>query len=334
MRAFSGVASGTWMTSMLNSDVFGIRLRLLAGTAGQLLGGPDRARAGSIDVDVGLVVRIGDKRVSVRPAARLDGGDLLRFADVRDVEDANAAEPFGVHRRLDAGVAAVDAASRLLDRHEQQVSVDRDVTLAAGTHHRGHQLRLARILDGVGVETVEIAGEEPIARERDVRVGEVQAKGAAPTGRWRRRWLGSGLTGCWRRRLLLGRRHCTGWRLRIEKTFGLGQVDDELHVPGGDAGVAKARLQADARIGGGLLIRFRFRLLGDPSGRARRQQGTQPEQSRQHAFHRCSSLSITVIRSISIRWSASTSDANAKTSDSWPARGVANSCSTIVSAPE
>ena len=40
--------------------------------------------------------------------------------------------------------AAVEPAARLLDRHEQQVAVDRHVALAAGADDRREQLRLLR----------------------------------------------------------------------------------------------------------------------------------------------------------------------------------------------
>ena len=59
--------------------------------------------------------------------------------------------------------AAVDAAARLLDRHEQQVAVDRHVALTAGAHDRRQQSRPARVLDVVGVEAVEVAHEEVVA---------------------------------------------------------------------------------------------------------------------------------------------------------------------------
>ena len=70
--------------------------------------------------------------------------------------------------------AAVDAAARLLDRHEQQVAVDRHVALAARAHDRRQQLRLLRVLDVVDVEAVEVADEQAVAAEREVGVGEVQ----------------------------------------------------------------------------------------------------------------------------------------------------------------
>jgi hypothetical protein len=119
----------------------------------------------------------------VRTPAGLHRGDLPRLADVADVEDADAAESFLADRLGDALEAAVDTAAGLLDRHEQQVAVDRDVALATGTDHRGQQLRLARILDVVGVEAVEVADPHVGAGKCDVGVGEVEPAGTP----WRRR---------------------------------------------------------------------------------------------------------------------------------------------------
>ena len=82
--------------------------------------------------------------------------------------------------------AAVDAAARLLDRHEQQVAVDRDVALAAGADDRRQQARALRALDVVGVEAVEVAHHHVRAAEGDVGIGEVQAAGARRRGRIRR----------------------------------------------------------------------------------------------------------------------------------------------------
>ena len=58
-----------------------ILLRVAPGAAGELFARADRARAGAVDVDVGLVVRIGDERVRVRPAARLHRRDLPRLLE-------------------------------------------------------------------------------------------------------------------------------------------------------------------------------------------------------------------------------------------------------------
>ena len=82
--------------------------------------------------------------------------------------------------------AAIDAAARLFDRHEQQVAVDRDVALAAGADDRREQARALRALDVVGVEAVEVAHHHVRAAEREVGVGEVQSARARRRGRIRR----------------------------------------------------------------------------------------------------------------------------------------------------
>jgi hypothetical protein len=63
--------------------------------------------------------------------------------EVADVEDAHAAEALGVHGTLRALHAAVDAAARLLHRHEEQVAVHRHVALPAGADERRAQLGFA-----------------------------------------------------------------------------------------------------------------------------------------------------------------------------------------------
>ena len=212
-----------------------------------------------------------DQRVRVRAAAGLHGGDLLRLAEVADVEDADAAE--ALRRSTVSGHAlraAVDAAARLLDRHEQQVAVDRHVALAAGAHDRREQPRLLRRLDVVGVEAVEVAEEQVGAAEREVGVREVRA---AAWRRRRRRAGGAPASAAASRArsreaspaagapasgaaaaVPARRRDAPGRRLRIEEPLRLRQGRDQLHVARGLAGVAEARLQPDARIvrdGGG-----------------------------------------------------------------------------------
>ena len=63
MRAVSGAAIGTWMTSMLKSAVFGSWLGSSREQPGELLGGTDGARARAVDVQIGLVVGIDEQRV-------------------------------------------------------------------------------------------------------------------------------------------------------------------------------------------------------------------------------------------------------------------------------
>src|SRR5439155_19773502 len=66
--------------------------------------------------------------------------------------------------------AAVDPAARLLDRHEQQIAVDRHIPLTAGAHHRREEARPLRAVDVVRVEPVEITLEQMIATEGEIRV--------------------------------------------------------------------------------------------------------------------------------------------------------------------
>ena len=97
IRAFSGAASGTWITSMLNSAVLGSSFGSRPEQP-ELLARPHRAGARSVDVEVRVILRIDHERVRVRAAAGLHGGDLLRLPDVADVEDAHAAETLGADR--------------------------------------------------------------------------------------------------------------------------------------------------------------------------------------------------------------------------------------------
>ena len=247
---------------MLKSAVFGSSFGSLARAAGQLLAGAHRAGARAVDVEVRRVLRVRDERVRVRAAAGLHRGDLLRLLHVGDVEDADAAEPLVAHRRLDALRAAVDAAARLLDRHEEQVAVHRHVALAAGADDRRQQLRLLRVLDVVGVEAVEVADEEMVAAERQVGVGEVRARsprrsaavaGAASA----RRGLRQAQFGGCRRLPAWLRAPALGFRRRSarppgvfgsKKPGGLRQARRRARCCAPPAPRPEARLEADARI--------------------------------------------------------------------------------------
>ncbi len=239
-------------------------LRIQARAAGEFLARADGAGARAVDVDVVRVVLRRHQRVRVGAAAGLHGGHLLGILEVGDVEDAHATEALDADRRRHALGAAVDAAARLLDRHEEQVAVDRDVALTAGAGNRRHQLRLARVLHVVGVEAVEVAHHDVDALEGEVGVGEVETA-ARP---WRRGGRGRGPGGCrrsglcrWRwggRRRLGGRRagrafgrgRITGGVLRIEEAGRLRHARYERHVLRGGAGVLDAGLERGARIGG------------------------------------------------------------------------------------
>ena len=194
---------------------------------------------------------IGDERVGVRAAAGLHRGHLAGLAHVADVEDADAAEAFAADRRFDAAGAAVDPAARLLDRHDQQVAVNRDVALPARADHRGDQPRVLRVLDVVGIEAVEVAGEQVLALERQVGVGEVQPARSRGRRRLGGRLVASGSSSSFDRpvRSFSGGVGSPAGDVRIEEAGRLRQRGDELEVPRRLARVAQAGLQADPRIG-------------------------------------------------------------------------------------
>ncbi len=180
--------------------------------------------------------------------AGLHGGHLFRLAHVGDVEDADAAEALGADRFLNALRSAVEPAACLFHRHDQQVAVDRHVSLTARAHDGGDEPGLPRIFDVVGIEPVEAAEEEMIPLEREVGVRE--AKCVRPRRRltWIRRlrirarvpYLGLGR----RRAPALRSRGLAAGRLRIEESLGLGEIRDELHVERGLAGVPEPGLES------------------------------------------------------------------------------------------
>src|SRR5262249_20805961 len=85
--------------------------------------------AGDIDVDVVAIAGIGDDRVRMRSATRLHVRDEFGMRDVGDVENANAAESLLAHRIRDVRRAAVVARAVRLAGDENQIAVDRRITL-------------------------------------------------------------------------------------------------------------------------------------------------------------------------------------------------------------
>ena len=112
--------------------------------------------------------------MGVRSAAGLDGRDLLRGPDVADVEDPHAAEALGVHSAVGTRCTAVDPAVVLLDRHEQQIAVNRHIALPARADDRGQQLGLPSPADVIDVEAVEVTDEQLAVRDGHVAVGQRQ----------------------------------------------------------------------------------------------------------------------------------------------------------------
>src|SRR5439155_853944 len=91
------------------------RVRIFTGlesrTAGELFRRSDQAGPRAVHIEIARILRIGHERMRVRSAARLNRRDLARLAEIADIENADAAEPFGADLVLNALRAAVDAAS-------------------------------------------------------------------------------------------------------------------------------------------------------------------------------------------------------------------------------
>src|ERR1700761_9531145 len=111
----------------------------------------------------------------VGTAAGLYRRHLLRVLDVRDIKNPHAAKtvwagpwvPFvlfvagfrGRQRWKTLG-PAIKPSIWHLDRHEEQVSIHRRITLPSWTNQRRRQRYLARVRDIVDVQTIEIALEQ------------------------------------------------------------------------------------------------------------------------------------------------------------------------------
>src|SRR5262245_17671094 len=113
----------------------------------------------------------------MRPPAGLHGGDLLGVVDVRDVEDANAAEPLLAHGVRRALTAAVEPASRLLHGEEEQVPVESRVALTSGALELASQLWVVRIGDVPHLESVKPTLHDDVALEREVSVQKREVTG-------------------------------------------------------------------------------------------------------------------------------------------------------------
>ena len=212
----------------------GVRRAGIGHTSGLLFSRAHARIAGDIDVEVLLVVWIGDKRVGVGSAACLHGRHLARFAWIGNVEDADAKHAERIGRRGTAPAtggggcgsrrsgwavrAAVDAAVPF-HGHKREVAPHGDVALAARARDDRLQRHLGGILDVVKDHPVEVALERQSAvqAEGEIGVGVVQA---ARVG-----------------------------RLRIKHAFRLAHRADEFEVERGFTGVVFAGFQPFAWIG-------------------------------------------------------------------------------------
>src|SRR5689334_7811969 len=106
----------------------------------------------------------------VRTAAGLDVADRFRVSDVADVEDADSAQTILADGVLDAAGAAVDARTEIFAGDEEQILVDRDVTLRSRAEVRSLDHRLMRIGDIPDLIAAEAPLEDVIPEEREVGV--------------------------------------------------------------------------------------------------------------------------------------------------------------------
>ena len=74
--------------------------------------------------------------MSVRPSARLNGADLHWHTEVADVKNADTLNPITTDWFRHSTQSAIKSASRFLNRHNQQISDQRHITLAARAHYR------------------------------------------------------------------------------------------------------------------------------------------------------------------------------------------------------
>jgi len=121
---------------------------------------------------------MGNDRVRVAAAAGLHLTDLAHGGEVRDVEDAKTAEAFLAHISGNALKPAIDAPTRLLDAHDEDIAHNRDIALPAGAHNRTHQRRDTIIAQLVNVEAVIAACDHDIVEEGHIGVGKVEQRGA------------------------------------------------------------------------------------------------------------------------------------------------------------
>jgi hypothetical protein len=182
-------------------------------TTGHLVRRTHRREAGDVHVDGPRILRVGIDRVRVRAAAGLHGRDGARTCGIGDVVDADAQQPLLAHGVLHPLRAAVEATAAILGGEEEQVAIDRGITLLRPARRRAGERRRERIGDVPDLEAAEVPLVEVVPAERQVgvRVGEAARV------------------------------------VRVEQ-IRLVAVGNELHPLRGDAGVVQAGLEPNARI--------------------------------------------------------------------------------------
>ena len=125
----------------------GVFTRGQSRTSRQLARRAHAGRTGDVDVDIFLVLRIHQHGVRMGAAAGLHVPDVFRMRNIRDIEDANAAQAHLAHRIGHTLGAAIDAAREPFTRDEEEIAIDRDIALRRGTVVGSAEGRLGQVAD-------------------------------------------------------------------------------------------------------------------------------------------------------------------------------------------
>src|SRR5450755_1789082 len=108
--------------------------------------------------------------MGVRAATGLHVGDLFRMIDVGDIPDAYAIHPVLAGTGGHTLGATIDAVTTAFGGDEQEVAIDRRITLPRRAEHGLPQHRLPRIGDVPDREPTEVPLKDIVAAERQVGV--------------------------------------------------------------------------------------------------------------------------------------------------------------------
>ena len=112
----------------------------------------------------------------MRATAGLHGSHLTGIAHVRDIEDAYTTETLHADLFFYTLSAAIESTTRFLGRHEQQITVYRDIALPAWTHDRYIERRIGWIGNIVNVDTRVVANEYIVVAEGQIRVAHATTR--------------------------------------------------------------------------------------------------------------------------------------------------------------
>ena len=151
---------------------------------GELGLGPRPLPARHVEVDRARIGRAGHDRVRVRAFAGLHVLHELRRLRIRHVEDPDTSHV--ILRILHAAALAIVAVARPLGGDEQQVAVNRRITLRGDALDHGRHGRLGGVGDVPDRETSEVRLVDVVGAESEVGVDERQAAHRVELRRLRR----------------------------------------------------------------------------------------------------------------------------------------------------